>query len=119
MTNKYAGKCNKCGGRVNPGAGTVEKGINGWIISHVECPEITSGLGIGGTGSDDYNIGNADGGSIHDQQYFEAHEGEHVYPAGTTQGYRTPGKKCERCGQPADYNPNAGQHLCRRHWDSY
>lgn len=57
MTNRYGGKCGRCGGWVPAGAGTVAKGQDGgWIVNHLECPEITSGLGIGGIGSDDYNI---------------------------------------------------------------
>ncbi len=40
-------------------------------------------------------------------------------PAGTTEGVRTPGARCATCGKPANWNPGAGQSLCRRHWDEY
>ena len=40
-------------------------------------------------------------------------------PTGTTPGVRTPGKRCQQCPQPGDWNPGAGRHLCARHWDSY
>jgi hypothetical protein len=44
--------------------------------------------------------------------------GDHIAPAGTTEGICT-GERCEICGQPGNWNPNAGQTLCARHWDEY
>ena len=83
-------------------------------------PEITSGLGIGGIGSDDYNIHTEiDAGGP--EYAREAHaEGDVVTPAGTTDGRRGgPSDRCAICGKPADWNPGAGRLLCHRHWDSY
>lgn len=81
--------------------------------------EITSGLGIGGVGSDDHNIhttaDTAEPSYIHGQ----APEGAPVCSAGTTYGYSTPGGRCEYCGRSGDWNPGAGMTLCTRHWDSY
>ena len=45
--------------------------------------------------------------------------GDHYAPAGTTNGVHTPGEHCSRCGEPADWNPGAGEYLCYRHWDAY
>ncbi len=57
MTNRYAGKCGRCGVTVPAGNGTLEKRNGSWVVYHSgECPEITSGLGIGGVGSDDYSM---------------------------------------------------------------
>jgi hypothetical protein len=58
MKNKYPGTCARCSMLVSANAGTVEKRDGRWLVYHDECPEITSGLGIGGIGSDDYNIRN-------------------------------------------------------------
>lgn len=41
---------------VAAGDGNAENRNGNWVVSHTECPEITSGLGIGGLGSDDYNL---------------------------------------------------------------
>ena len=38
--------------------------------------------------------------------------------AGTTEHGKGKGR-CEQCGQPAWWNPGAGQFLCYRHWDNY
>jgi len=77
-----------------------------------------SGLGIGGCGSDDYNINTeADGPLPAGDEYTT---GNRVCPAGTTDGERGgPDDRCELCGAPADWNPGAGGLLCSRHWDSY
>lgn len=38
MTNRYPGKCTKCGQTVAPETGTCEK-VNGkWVVTHTECP---------------------------------------------------------------------------------
>lgn len=57
MENRYPGKCSNCGLNVPAGAGKIEKRNGTWTVYHDgPCPDITSGLGIGGAGSDDYNI---------------------------------------------------------------
>lgn len=57
MTNKYSGKCSRCGLTVYSGEGNVEKKNGDWIVSHNgPCPDIESGLGVGGYGSEDYSI---------------------------------------------------------------
>lgn len=38
MTNRYPGKCTKCGQTVAPQAGTCEKVGGKWVVSHTECP---------------------------------------------------------------------------------
>ena len=117
MTNRYGGYCERCGGYVPAGAGTLEKKNGRWVVTHAgSCPEITSGLGIGGHGSDDYNI--------HSEPRTPAprptvRAGQSFAPTGTTNGIRTPGKKCARCGQPANWNSSAGEYLCDDHWDEY
>lgn len=118
MQNRYAGKCSRCGRTVPEGAGTVEKQNDRWIVIHIECPEIASGLGIGGAGSDDYNI-NSD--MINATAYIPGSKpaGAQVCPAGTTYGTSDPDGHCAICGKPADWNPGAGQNLCSRHWDEY
>jgi hypothetical protein len=77
-----------------------------------------SGLGIGGCGSDDYNIHTeADSALPADDGYAV---GTRVAPAGTTDGIRGHASdRCARCGAPADWNPGAGELLCARHWDEY
>lgn len=67
MVNKYPGKCANCGNTVHATYGIAEKRNGKWIVYHNpgECPEITSGLGIGGYGSDDYNIHNTGDTEIH------------------------------------------------------
>lgn len=119
MQNQYAGKCGRCGMTVVAGAGTVEKRNGQWIVFHTECPEITSGLGIGGAGSDDYNIHTERDAWPPQYIHGQAPRGARVCPAGTTEGQSDPGGRCEYCGQPADWNPGAGMNLCRRHWDEY
>jgi len=43
-----------------------------------------------------------------------------VCPTGTTNGQPgRPGDRCATCGEPADWNPGAGQLLCPSHWDEY
>lgn len=56
MKNRYDGKCARCGMTVPANTGELKNENNKWIVYHTECPEITSGLGIGGAGSDDHNI---------------------------------------------------------------
>lgn len=56
MKNRYPGICINCGQTVQPEQGDLIKKGDRWLVRHTECPEITSGLGIGGYGSDDYNI---------------------------------------------------------------
>jgi hypothetical protein len=120
MTNRYPGKCARCGLSVPAGTGKLEKRGERWIVYHDgPCPEITSGLGIGGAGSDDYNIHTeADRGGA---GYIPGSEpaGMQVCPAGTTYGQSSPGARCARCGASADWNPGAGENLCPRHWDEY
>jgi ribosomal protein L24E len=116
MTNKYPGKCRYCGGNVPAGTGKVEKVNGSWLVSHVGgCPEITSGLGISGVGSDDHNLHTEPRGRYQES----ARAGEQYAPTGTTYGTRTPGKKCHYCGAPANWNPGAGMYLCNDHWDEY
>lgn len=50
MKNRYDGTCARCGMDVAAGAGNVTKRDGRWVVAHDECPEITSGLGIGGAG---------------------------------------------------------------------
>lgn len=58
MKNKYAGKCQRCGMTIAAGDGNLENRNGKWVIYHDgPCPDIESGLGIGGAGSDDFNIG--------------------------------------------------------------
>lgn len=84
-----------------------------------EQADITSGLGIGGTGSDDYNI-STEGDTMTQEYDRESHKpGDHVYPAGTTQGTRGDDDDRCWCGRPGDWNPGAGQVLCSHHWDEY
>jgi hypothetical protein len=117
MVNKFSGHCRYCGGFVPAGAGTVERVEDHWLVSHSGgCPEISSGLGIGGRGSDDHNLHSEGRESWPKPQ---ATAGERFAPTGTTEGIRTPGKRCNRCRRPANWNPNAGEYLCDRHWDEY
>lgn len=38
-TNKYAGKCDDCGARVEAEEGTVHKADDGkWVVNHIQCP---------------------------------------------------------------------------------
>ncbi len=84
---------------------------------HIE--DISSGLGIGGIGSDDYNI-HTEAGPVSEYNRDAHSEGDYVYPAGTTQGRRGgENDRCACCGQPADWNPGAGEYLCSHHWDEY
>lgn len=119
MINKYAGRCRRCGGLVAAGAGTVERQGDHWVVYHDECPEITSGMGVGGYGSDDHNIHAEQPQSGPEYQHGKTPAGRRVCPAGTTYGYSDPAGHCAICGRPADYNPNAGRNLCSRHWDEY
>jgi len=119
MTNKYGGKCGNCGQYVATGTGTVMQEHGRWVVYHTECPEITSGLGIGGIGSDDCNIHTERDTAGDGYQHGTALAGSQVCPAGTTYGVSDPGGRCTRCGARADYNPSAGQNLCARHWDEY
>lgn len=80
--------------------------------------EITSGLGIGGTGSDDYNMA-TEPAAVPEYMHGHAPAGGRVCPAGTTYGESDPDGCCAICGRPADWNPGAGQNLCARHWDEY
>ncbi len=49
MKNKYAGKCERCGMMVAAGDGNLVNQNGKWIVTHDgPCPEIESGLGIGG-----------------------------------------------------------------------
>lgn len=123
--NDRPGRCPYCNQWVGIGQGVMRSVINNrvhreeMIIFHNgPCPEVSSGLGIGGTGSDDYNIHTeTDRGG----QPAKPAAGTHYAPAGTTDGVRTPGKRCEHpgCWREADWNPGAGQYLCARHWDEY
>jgi hypothetical protein len=55
--NQYPGMCQRCGQTVPAGQGTLARKNGNWLVSHSgDCPEITSGLGIGGHGSDDYSM---------------------------------------------------------------
>lgn len=81
--------------------------------------DIDSGLGIGGIGSDDYNMSTEDEGPDAGYVHGDAPAGTQVCPAGTTYGQADSGGRCTRCGAPADWNPGAGQNLCARHWDEY
>jgi hypothetical protein len=38
MTNRYPGKCTKCGQTVHPETGTCEKVGGKWVVSHTTCP---------------------------------------------------------------------------------
>jgi len=38
MTNRYPGKCIKCGQTVHPNTGTCEKVGGKWVTTHTECP---------------------------------------------------------------------------------
>lgn len=118
MQNRYAGRCGRCGGMVPANTGTVEKQNGRWVVYHTECPEITSGLGIGGIGSDDCSIHTE---LVSGPEYIHGHapRGAQVCPAGSTYGQSNPGARCTICGQPADWNPGAGRNLCARHWDEY
>jgi len=86
----------------------------------IEAPyaEITSGLGIGGAGSDDYNI-HTEGDTLWTTLRDQVKPGEQFEPTGTTQGTYTPGERCARCGREGNWNPGAGETLCNRHWDEY
>lgn len=55
MQNRYGGTCRKCGKYVDAGYGLAINAGGKWVVEHTTCPEIASGLGIGGIGSDDYN----------------------------------------------------------------
>jgi hypothetical protein len=81
--------------------------------------DVESGLGIGGIGSDDYNIHTEAERPGTGYMHGDAPAGTQVCPAGTTYGKADPDGRCTRCGQPADWNPGAGQNLCARHWDEY
>lgn len=83
-----------------------------------EETEITSGLGIGGVGSDDYNI-HTEPAALPEYAHGHAPLGAKVCPAGTTYGQSDPDGRCAICGRPADWNPGAGCNLCDRHWDEY
>lgn len=83
-----------------------------------EDVEITSGLGIGGVGSDDYNIG-TEPAPLPEYAHGHAAAGTQVCPSGSTYGQSDPDGRCAICGSPADWNPGAGRDLCYRHWDEY
>lgn len=99
-------------------------GVGRLIGPNEECEieianvEITSGLGIGGVGSDDYNI-HTEGDTLWTTLRDQVKPGEHFEPTGTTQGIYTPGERCARCGREGNWNPSAGETLCNRHWDEY
>lgn len=80
MKNKYEGRCVRCGGTVPPGAGTIESKNGNWLVSHTECPEITSGLGIGGAGSDDYNINTEQNVAYPTYTHGQAPAGQQTWP---------------------------------------
>lgn len=83
-----------------------------------DMADVSSGLGIGGVGSEDYNI-NSEPPDAPEYDRDAQREGERVLPTGTTYGVRGgPNDRC-RCGRSGDYNPSAGQVLCARHWDEY
>jgi hypothetical protein len=84
-----------------------------------ESMDVESGLGIGGIGSDDYNIQTERDAPGIAHVHGQAPAGSQVCPAGTTYGESDPDGRCAICGQPADWNPGAGQALCPRHWDEY
>lgn len=37
MVNKFAGSCSKCGARVAPKAGKLERVGSAWVVSHLAC----------------------------------------------------------------------------------
>jgi hypothetical protein len=39
MTNRYPGKCTKCGQTVHPETGTCEKVGGKWVTTHTTCPQ--------------------------------------------------------------------------------
>jgi len=119
MRNRYPGKCSRCGRNVPAGAGTTQNVGGRWVVTHDECPEVTSGLGIGGAGSDDYSTRTESVLPATDYVPGSQPAGSQVCPAGTTYGSSSPGARCEICGAPADWNSGAGQHLCPNHWDEY
>lgn len=122
--------CRSCGCtiRVNPGS---------YWENATNCPrcdqpfsqqepwkpiEITSGLGIGGYGSDDYNVRTEVDQAGYEYNRSDFNENSIVCPAGTTQGRR--GADDDRCSHPgcyqsADWNSSAGRLFCPRHWDEY
>lgn len=119
MTNQYPGRCGHCGQTLPAGAGELRRVDGRWVVYHAgECPEITSGLGIGGIGSDDYNSRTERDTPLASPRRPEQ-AGARYAPAGTTQGIRTPGARCSRCRREADWNPGAGEYLCEGHWDEY
>lgn len=116
--NEFLAKCSYCGHWVAVGEGRVRQGKRVSTVYHDgPCPDISSGLGIGGIGSDDHNIHtDRDTGPWAKSSVPAGHM---FSPTGTTQGERTPGAKCARCGKSANWNPGAGEYLCNRHWDEY
>jgi hypothetical protein len=79
--------------------------------------EITSGLGIGGIGSDDYNIHTEP--TVISGITQKPEHGQHYAPTGTTEGVSANGR-CAQCGRSgSDFNPGAGRYLCPSHWDEY
>lgn len=128
---KFNGTCNICGQAFAAGTEIAcDPSFTplGW--AHTACiaaldakeqtsMDVESGLGIGGIGSDDYNIHTEGEGPSGGYVHGSIPAGAQVCPAGTTYGQSDPDGRCAICGQPADWNPGAGQNLCDRHWDSY
>jgi hypothetical protein len=53
--NQYPGKCAKCGGRVEAGAGLLGDKVDGkWTTLHTTCPEATPAEPVAPRGVDDY-----------------------------------------------------------------
>lgn len=84
--------------------------------------DISSGLGIGGCGSEDYNLWTETDRTDYRYDRYAYAEGDTVSPAGTTRGQRGGANdRCSHpgCHKPADWNPSAGRLMCSRHWDEY
>lgn len=45
-TNRYAGRCERCGETVPAQTGTLNKVDGRWVIAHVECPEAPAVAGV-------------------------------------------------------------------------
>jgi hypothetical protein len=40
--NKFAGRCEKCSGRVEAEQGTIRKAGSQWLVAHTVCPKVTA-----------------------------------------------------------------------------
>ena len=103
MSNRYPGRCCKCGGQVGVGQGVVDNSTGKWRLSH---PEGKCVLTISTHPSGDLGLAsNIDGYEFKPDASVPTESGAKCSVCGTTHGVA--------------WIAGAGQYLCYRHQDNY